>query len=57
MNERSEQGQEARPDQRGKRTYEPPEIRSQGIFETTALACGKKPGGGSPACKASPKNS
>jgi hypothetical protein len=29
----------------GKRKYEPPEILSQEVFETTALACGKKPGG------------
>jgi hypothetical protein len=30
----------------GRRKYEPPEILSQKVFETTALACGKLPGGG-----------
>lgn len=27
-----------------RRPYEPPRIRSETIFETTALACGKLPG-------------
>jgi len=27
----------------GKRKYEPPEIQSQEVFETTALGCGKVP--------------
>lgn len=40
---------ETRPGQSGKRKYEPPQILSQEVFETTALACGKRPGGG-PAC-------
>jgi hypothetical protein len=39
--------------QRGKRKYEPPEILSQEVFETTALACMKVVGG---ACGASPKS-
>jgi hypothetical protein len=39
--------------QRGKRKYEPPEILSQEVFETTALACMKVVGG---TCGASPKS-
>lgn len=27
-----------------RRPYEPPKIQSETIFETTALACGKRPG-------------
>jgi hypothetical protein len=27
----------------GRKPYEPPQIVSEDIFETTALACGKKP--------------
>ena len=34
---------EERVDQTRKRPYEPPRILSEEIFETTALACGKKP--------------
>ena len=41
--------------QSGKRKYEPPEILSQEVFETTALACGKKQGGQGAPCMASPK--
>ena len=41
----------------GKRAYEPPEIVTQEVFETTALACGKLPGQGGPKCAANPKNS
>ena len=40
----------------GKRTYEPPDIVSQQIFETTALMCGKLPGGAG-ACMSSPRSS
>ncbi len=40
--------------QSGKRKYEPPEILSQEVFETTALACGKLSGQSGP-CMASPK--
>ena len=45
---------EDRGDQTRKRPYEPPRILSEEIFETTALACQKKPnqGGG---CAASSK--
>ena len=38
---------------RDRRTYEPPEIVSQEVFETTALACKKITGG---KCGASPKS-
>jgi hypothetical protein len=37
----------------GKRKYEPPEIVTQEVFETTALACKKITGG---ACGVSPKS-
>lgn len=40
----------------GKRPYEPPRIESEGIFETTALACGKKSGQGGN-CIRHPQNS
>jgi hypothetical protein len=39
----------------GRRPYEPPEILSQEVFETTALACGKRPGQ-SRACNANKKS-
>jgi hypothetical protein len=41
MEKRSERGRDAQGDRGGKRKYEPPEILSQEVFETTALACGK----------------
>ena len=41
----------------GKRAYEPPDILTQEVFETTALACGKLPGQGGPKCAANPKAS
>jgi hypothetical protein len=53
MEQRNER--EARPAQSGKRRYEPPEVLSQEVFETTALACGKTPGK-SPACNANKKS-
>jgi hypothetical protein len=40
----------------GRRKYEPPDITSQEVFETTALACGKRPAQGGP-CVANKKNS
>jgi hypothetical protein len=52
--ERQQQHDE-RPEQTGKRKYSPPEIVSQEVFETTALACGKKPGQGGAKCGASPR--
>ena len=39
-----------------KRKYEPPQIVSQQVFETTALACGKLPSQGGP-CTANKKTS
>lgn len=53
MEQRSER--EATPHEGGKRTYEPPTIVSQEVFETTALACGKRPGQ-SRACNANKKS-
>jgi len=43
------------PSEGGKRAYEPPEILSQEVFETTALACGKQPGQAK-ACNANKKS-
>jgi len=43
MDERSESVRGSDASQGGKRKYEPPEILSQEVFETTALACGKLP--------------
>ena len=40
----------------GKRPYEAPAIVSEHIFETTALACGKRPAQGGK-CNARPKAS
>jgi len=54
MEKRDERNLEARGSQSGKRKYEPPEILSQEVFETTALACKKVAGGGG--CGASPKS-
>jgi len=42
--------------EQGKRPYEAPAIVSEQIFETTALACGKKPAQGGK-CAARPKAS
>jgi hypothetical protein len=42
--------------QGGKRKYEPPAIQSQQVFETTALACGKRSGQGG-VCNFKPKAS
>lgn len=39
-----------------RRPYEPPTLRSETIFETTALAC-QKVGGTSPSCNLKPKQS
>jgi hypothetical protein len=46
MDTRSERTPQPPANRSGKRTYEPPAIRSQQVFETTALACSKTPGGG-----------
>jgi len=53
MERRDERNVEPGSDRRAKRKYEPPEILSQEVFETTALACMKVTGG---ACGASPKS-
>ena len=50
MEKRSEQTGESGAGRSGKRKYEPPEILSQEVFETTALACGKLSGQGG-ACR------
>jgi len=39
----------------GKRKYSPPEITTQEVFETTALACGKLIGQGGPKCGPNPR--
>ena len=43
MEQHGERNREGGTGQGGKRKYEPPEIQSQEVFETTALACGKVP--------------
>ena len=55
METRDERNGDTRAGQRGKRTYEPPEILSQEVFETTALAC-KKLGGTTGQCNSFPKS-
>jgi len=54
MEQRDERSSNARAEQTGKRKYEPPQILSQEVFETTALACMKVAGGGG--CGAFPKS-
>ncbi len=46
---------EHRPEKR--REYSPPEIVTQHVFETTALACGKLIGQGGAKCGPSPRTS
>ncbi len=46
MEKHGERNLESGTGQSGKRKYEPPEIQSQEVFETTALACLKKAGQG-----------
>jgi hypothetical protein len=46
MEKRTDRDPARDPKRGGKRKYEPPEILSQQVFETTALACAKTPGGG-----------
>lgn len=41
MEKSNQRNQEADRGQSGKRKYEPPEILSEKVFETTALACHK----------------
>ena len=52
-----EQEQPQRSEQTGKRKYSPPEIVTQEVFETTALACGKRVGQGGSKCGPNPRNS
>ena len=56
MGKNGESNQGEPREQRGKRPYEPPMVLSEGIFETTALACGKI-AGQSAKCNSKPKNS
>ncbi len=56
MGKSGEANQEERGDQKIKRQYEPPEILSEEIFETTALSCGKITGQGG-RCSARPRAS
>jgi hypothetical protein len=55
MEKHSEWNREAVTGQGGKRKYEPPEIQSQEVFETTALACLKRAGQGGPCTKGNTK--
>ncbi len=57
MEKQGERDRESGAGQSGKRKYEPPEILSQEVFETTALACGKITGGGGTCRGAGGKNS
>lgn len=54
MGKNGETNQGAPRDQRVRQKYEPPMVLSEGIFETTALACGKIPGQ-SAKCNSKPK--
>jgi hypothetical protein len=56
MDTPSEQARESETGQSGKRKYEPPELQSQEVFETTALACRKIFGQGG-RCNTTPKTS
>jgi hypothetical protein len=57
MEKRNERDQGAKGNHAGKRKYEPPEILSQEVFETTALACAKRPGQGGACATGMMKNS
>lgn len=56
MEKHDERNREAGTGQAGKRKYEPPEIQSQEVFETTALACLKKAGQGGACTRGNTKN-
>ncbi len=56
MEKHDERNREAGTGRAGKRKYEPPEIQSQEVFETTALACLKKAGQGGPCTRGNTKN-
>ena len=55
MDSRSDQARNADTGRKGKRKYEAPEIMSEEVFETTALAC-RKMGGSGGQCNAFPKS-
>ena len=55
MDNTPQHNREERPRKTERRPYVAPEILSQEIFETTALACGKKVGQGGPKCGPSPR--
>lgn len=56
MEKHGDRKRESSVGQSGKRKYEPPDILSQEVFETTALACGKISGQGGK-CNTKPKSS
>lgn len=56
VRENAMNGQGTGSERSGKRPYEPPRIESETIFETTALACGKRSGQGGN-CIKHPRNS
>lgn len=56
MEKHGERKPESSAGQSGKRKYEPPEILSQEVFETTALACLKKSGQGGACTVGNTKN-
>lgn len=49
--------QDQRSQKSSKRKYSPPEITTQEVFETTALACGKLIGQGGSKCGPNPRTS
>jgi hypothetical protein len=55
MDKPSKRTRESDQSQGGKRKYEPPAILSQEVFETTALACGRRSGQGGQ-CVPKPKS-
>jgi len=57
MNEHGERVRGSDASQDSKRKYEPPQILSQVVFETTALACGKLPAQGGPCSGGGKRNS
>jgi hypothetical protein len=57
MSEHGERVRVSDASQDSKRKYEPPAILSQEVFETTALACGKRPAQGGACTGGGQKNS
>jgi hypothetical protein len=56
METRDERDRQARAERSSKRNYDPPDILSQEVFETTALACAKISGQNA-TCNLNKKNS